>query len=302
MTSLAHLRNALDQFSLDDFPRDVYRGLPPREAFEAFQAKIAAGKYDYTLDNKCYAFCEAYSDHLNALRIPHLHVSSQMHQYLMIPVETEAGTQMYIFDPTIQQFYKTHKEPYFLGTKEELDAYTASQPVPCHGDLHANEIYGPPADISESWGCRYAPGQVPPPANAMFSGKSLDILEGRLSVLECKREAILQSSARSSAQAQETAIAENLEKLDRLLIKRIAGASERICARLGVKPPPLPAEYNPAAMAAFKLELLGEDADAKIAAVGPQSSYPRDNLKKAPVQKRNPLERAAEPDVRWFGF
>lgn len=302
MTSLAHLRTALDQFSLDDFPRDVYWGLPPREAFEAFQAKIAAGEYDYTLENKCYAFCEAYSDHLNALRIPHLHVSSQMHQYLMIPVETEAGTQMYIFDPTIQQFYNTHKEPYFLGTKEELDAYTASQPVPCRGWLLAADIYGPPAGIVESWGCRYTPGQVPPPANTMFDDKSLDILEGRLSVLECKREAILKSCARNDAQSQETAIAENLEKLDRLLIKRITGASERICARLGVLPPPPPTEYSPAAMAALKLELLGTDAEAKIAAVTPHSAPSRDNLKKAPVQKHNHLKRTTEPDARWFGF
>jgi hypothetical protein len=113
MTSVADIRKAIACFSPDDFPKEYFR-LPEKKAVAAFQKAVKSGQPHHIsnpYDNKCHAYSSAFHEHFRALGIPNIYVASDYHSFLLIPVGIGADTELYFFDPSIQQFYPTHKEP-----------------------------------------------------------------------------------------------------------------------------------------------------------------------------------------------
>lgn len=72
--------------------------------------------------NQCDLLAKLYQFHLSRSDVISFRVASyKTHMYLLLPYKTEDGNNaILICDPTAEQFFKDLKDPYFLGTKDEL--------------------------------------------------------------------------------------------------------------------------------------------------------------------------------------
>lgn len=182
MAQLSEIRTAINSFSAKDFPLKYFSSLPAPEKIAAFEKAMASGaawKESNPYGNKCDILSIAMHTHLEAMGIPNAMVGSDTHTYLMVPVATQNGQELYILDPTIRQYFPNSKQSYFLGSKEQLLELKAAQPEHAIADME--RWYFKNLTLKDNYAIAFTPDDCPQSAKAMLPTDVLEVLEGKVS-------------------------------------------------------------------------------------------------------------------------